>query len=177
MDSREVNLNSPRLLMKNHTAATLMTPNPMSIRYKATVAEATALLTDHGFSAAPVIDEAGRAVGVVSRTDLLIHDRESKTHVSTEANLNTPFSRKYFWEDNPPEGFSIEEADPTMVCDIMTPVVFSVLPDTPVERIVQDMLGLHVHQVFVVDRSQVLVGVITALDLIRHLEPVVAITR
>jgi len=176
MNTRNRNLNSPRLLMKGHTAATLMTPNPMSIRYRATVAEATALLTDNGFSAAPVIDEAGRAVGVLSRTDLLVHDRESKTHITTESNLQDPFSRQALWADRVPDGFSVEETDPTMVCDIMTPVVFSVTPDTPVEQIIEDMLSLHVHQVFVVDRTQVLVGVISALDLIRHLEPVKEIT-
>ncbi len=160
----------PRLMIRGHTAADLMTPNPVSIRYKATVGEATALLTDQGFSAAPVIDEAGRAVGVISRTDLLVHDRESRTHVRTEANLQDPFGQPAIWDEPLPEGFSVEEVDPTMVCDVMTPVVFSVLPETPVEQVVEDMLGLRVHQLFVVDRSQVLVGVITSLDLLRRLE-------
>ena len=49
-----------------------------------------------------------------------------------------------------------------MVCDIMTPVVFSVLPDTSVEQVIEDMLGLKVHQLFVVDRDGILVGVISA---------------
>ncbi len=47
------------------------------------MSEAVLLLTDRGFSAAPVIDDAGRPVGVVSRTDLLVHDRE-------QAGLFTP---------------------------------------------------------------------------------------
>ena len=55
------------------TAAGLVTPNPLSIRRAATVGEAVAFLSARGISAAPVIDEAGRPVGVVSRTDLLNH--------------------------------------------------------------------------------------------------------
>src|SRR5271168_4219728 len=103
-----------RLVLKAHTAAELMTPSPISIRYKATVAEATALLTDRGFSAAPVIDEAGRAVGVISRTDLLVHDRERMTHVGPAHEAEDPFARQAAWQDPLPEGFSVEETDPTM---------------------------------------------------------------
>src|SRR5271170_303507 len=133
---RSVQKASPgnNLILKAQTAGNLMSPNPVSIRYKATVAEATALLTDRGFSAAPVIDEAGRAVGVISRTDLLVHDRERMTHVGPAHETEDPFARQAAWQDPLPEGFSVEETDPTMVCDIMTPVVFSVLPDTPVEQ-------------------------------------------
>ena len=58
------------------SAEDLMTPNPISIRGGASVQEALAMLTGCGFSAAPVIDEAGRPIGVLSRTDLLIHERE-----------------------------------------------------------------------------------------------------
>src|SRR5438128_1821807 len=63
-------------------AAELMTPNPVSIRANATVREALALLLDHGYSAAPVIDDAGRPLGVLSRSDLLIHDREVIQHLA-----------------------------------------------------------------------------------------------
>ena len=71
----ECTVTSP-LTLSAETAADLMTPNPVSIRDKATVSEAVACLTDKGISAAPVIDKAGRAIGVVSKSDLLIHDRE-----------------------------------------------------------------------------------------------------
>jgi CBS-domain-containing membrane protein len=159
------------LILKAKTAGELMSPNPVSIQCMATVPEATALLTDRGFSAAPVIDEAGRAVGVISRTDLLVHDRERMTHVAPAHEEEDPLARRALWQNPLPEGFTVEEVDPTMVCDIMTPVVFSVMPDTPVEQVVEDMLGLRVHQLFVVDRNQVLVGVISGLDVLRHLQP------
>jgi CBS-domain-containing membrane protein len=55
------------------TGADLMIPNPVSLGDADTAREAIAFLTGREFGAAPVIDEAGRAVGVLSASDLLIH--------------------------------------------------------------------------------------------------------
>jgi len=72
---------SPRLALQAESAAELMTANPVSVRENATLREALVLLIDKGFSAAPVIDNAGRPVGVLSRSDLLVHDRETAEHL------------------------------------------------------------------------------------------------
>jgi CBS domain-containing protein len=156
----------PRLALEARTAADLMTPNPVSLRSAATVPEAVALLTDRGFSAAPVIDAAGRPVGVLSRTDLLVHEREQGHHaaMSWEADLESPLRPAR-------EGFSVEVVDPTRVRDIMTPVVFTVGLHAPAREAVEQMLALKVHQLFVVDKEGALVGVISALDVLRHLRP------
>jgi CBS domain-containing protein len=150
---------SGRLVLNARTAADLMSNNPISLRAQATVAEAVATLTDRGYGAAPVIDEAGRPVGVLSRADLLIHDRERLTHPAN--------AREYPL----PEGFGLEEVDGTLVEDLMTPAVFSVTPATPVETVVEQMLALQVHHLYVVDQSGALVGVISGMDIVRHLKP------
>jgi predicted transcriptional regulator len=63
------------------TASDLMVPNPISLRAEASAAEAMRLFTEKGITAAPVIDESGRPVGVISRSDLLIHKCvEQKQH-------------------------------------------------------------------------------------------------
>jgi CBS domain-containing protein len=49
-----------RLILDAATAADLMSPNPVSIGANATLKQAAEFLTAKGFSAAPVIDEAGR---------------------------------------------------------------------------------------------------------------------
>ena len=61
------------LVLHAETAEDVMAPNPISIRAEAGVPEAIVLFTEKGIAAAPVIDEAGRPIGVVSRSDLLIH--------------------------------------------------------------------------------------------------------
>jgi predicted transcriptional regulator len=136
-----------RLVLRAKTAADLMSGNPVSIRHNATIQEAVALLTDKGFSAAAVIDDAGRPVGVLSRTDVLIHDREKASHNG-----------------------AVDDLEPTRVADIMTPAVFSVALDTPVRRVIDEMLGLNVQQLFVVDKDGIVVGMIAALDVLRHLQ-------
>jgi CBS domain-containing protein len=146
-----------------------MTPNPVSIGQDATVKEAAAFLTDRGFSAAPVIDQAGRPVGVLSRADIVVHHRQKAEYVPPvpdyyqRTDLATPSGEPL------PGGFQVEGVAQTRVRDIMTPVVFSVLAEAPARRVVGDMVGLKVHRLFVVDPGGLLIGVISALDVLRHL--------
>jgi CBS domain-containing protein len=160
----------PGVTLGAKTAADLMTPNPMSIRGDATVCEAVEALTNHGFSAAPVIDAAGRPIGVVSRADILFHDREEGTRtaaaVSYERADLTLGSGEHL-----ERGLDVEGADGTLVSDIMTPAVFSVAPGTPAPNVVEEMLALKVHRLYVVEEDGTLVGVISALDILRHLRP------
>ena len=105
-----------------------------------------------------MIDEAGHPVGVISRADILIHERERLHRLRPSTDVAGA------------HGFAVEEADPTRVSDVMTPAVFSVSPDVSAEEVVKQMCELRVHQLFVVDRAGSLVGVISALDIVRHLE-------
>lgn len=160
-----------RSTLARKTAADLMTPDPVSIRDDATVPEVIAMLTDRGFSAAPVIDKAGRAVGVLSRADIVVHDRElghSSGRVPEYYGEPEPASGP---EETCPPGFHIETPDTMLVRDIMTPMVFSVTPDAPARRVVSDMVGLKVHRLFVVDRDGILIGVISSLDVLKHIWP------
>jgi CBS domain-containing protein len=157
------------LVLRAETAEDLMMPNPVSVREGATVREAMALLIDKGFSAAPVIDDAGKPVGVISRSDILVHERERIEHAAPEfyhrGELTTDAG------EHLPRGFQVERVDRTTVADIMTPAVFAVPPDAPVVRIIEELLTLKVHRLFVVDRAGVLVGVISVLDILRRLRP------
>jgi CBS domain-containing protein len=60
--------------------------------------------------------------------------------------------------------------DPTTVAEIMTPAIFTVSLETPAPEVVKRMLELKVHQLFVLDGDLALVGVISPLDVLRHLE-------
>jgi CBS domain-containing protein len=157
---------SPFRPFESLRAKDLMSPNPVSIHRDATVREAVNLLTDRGFGATPVIDEAGHPVGVVSRTDILIHEREYVHHAYTREDVGWDVFPEPSW----PEGFSIEVTDPTTVAEIMTPAIFTVSLETPVREVVKRMLELKVHHLFVVDADLALVGVISPLDVLRCLE-------
>ncbi|HEY1273170.1 MAG TPA: CBS domain-containing protein [Terriglobales bacterium] len=126
------------LILRARTAAEMMTPNPVSIGQDSTVLKAANFLTGRGISAAPVIDDAGRPVGVVSRSDIVVP-------------------------------YQMASAGRTPVHALMTPTVFCVHPDASAQEVVEMMVGLGVRRLFVVDDSDVLVGVISALDVMRHL--------
>lgn len=130
------------LTLQARTAADIMTPGPTSLSATATVAEATEFLTARGFGAAVVIDTAGHAVGVVTKTDVLVHARQKTPGL---------------------------EPDDTPVTEFMTPAVFSVRPDTPAASVVEQLLVLNVHHLFVADGSGVIVGVISPIDVLRKL--------
>jgi CBS domain-containing protein len=152
-----------RMVLGAKRASDLMTSNPVSIRQDRSVAEAAALFALRGIGAAPVIDEAGRPVGVVSRTDVLHHYRLSQ-------------QRRDAWrevDDQP----ALQQPGTTLVVramavhDLMMPVVYSVRPNASAVTVVERMLALHIRRLFVVDHHGVLVGVITAWDVLRQLEP------
>jgi len=67
------------------------------------------------------------------------------------------------------DAFQLERVDMTLVSDLMTPAVFCVSLDTPAASVVEQLRELNVHRLFVVDGNGILVGVITALDVVRRL--------
>ncbi len=156
------------LTLKARTAAELMTEQVVSVPEDAPLHEAVATLVDRGFSGAPVVNEAGRPVGVISLSDIVVHDRNTVAYAR-------PVPEFYLRSDlraqlgDDPAGFGVEAVDRTRVGDVMTPVVFSVRPDTPARQVVEEMLHLRVHRLFVIDRDGVLVGVIAMSDILRRL--------
>jgi CBS domain-containing protein len=140
------------------TAADLMTPHVVSIPPTATLLEAAALLTDRGVTAVPVVGADGRAVGVLSRTDLVAYDCEG-------ASAAGPSDAAPAGGRVPP----VEKAGETRVGDLMTQFVFAVAPSAPAAVVVDAMLSLAVHRLFVTDGRGAIVGVISTTDVLRHL--------
>ena len=150
----------------------VMTRNPISLGEELTVHEAVVFLTERRISAAPVINEAGRPVGVVSEADILRHNREHAEHlywlpqkdVDRELTLETG-------EHLSGKSFEVEVPDVTLVKDIMNPVIYAVRHTTPIFEVVNQLVKRHIHRLFVVDDGGSLVGVITTLDVLSRLRP------
>jgi CBS-domain-containing membrane protein len=123
--------------------ADLMTRDPLSIRADATIREAVSLLTMKGITAAPVINEAGRPIGVLSLTDLVGGIRDQVIDDGTFLNMQA--------------------------CEFMTPFVFSVDQDTPVYAVVRELLECKIHQMYVADKDGTLIGVLSAAELLEDL--------
>jgi CBS domain-containing membrane protein len=138
----------PRPTLNARTAADLMTRHVVSIADDAPIGEAIATLVDRGFGGAPVVNAAGRAVGVISLSDIVVHDRNRGGYELPIVVVNE---------------------DPTLVRDVMTPAVCAVRPHTPAAEVIEEMVLLRVHRLFVTDADDVLIGVIAASDIVRHL--------
>jgi predicted transcriptional regulator len=136
-----------------------MAPNPKSIRQSASVRDAARFLVSNEIHTASVIDDAGRPVGVVSRTDLLDYWERRRDRLAAiaagELSLHVAGTA--------PE----EQLFDLKVMEIMTPVVFSVPMDAPIGKIVHKIAVLEVRCLFVTDEHGVLVGLISVFDLLR----------
>jgi CBS domain-containing protein len=157
---------SSRLILDLGAAEELMTPCPVTVPASATLREAIGIMVDRGISALPVVDEDARLVGVLSQTDIVIHDRNLYAHTLPEyyttANLLSGGTRLL-------AKFSLDSQDTTQVHEVMTPTVFAVRPDDPPTRVVAEMVAFKIHRLFVIDASGSLLGVISAFDVLRKL--------
>jgi len=150
-----------RAPLKKLTAADVMTLNPKSIRCSATARNAAKFFSANAIHTAPVIDEAGRPIGVVSETNLLEYWGCRRDQLWSLANAGPAWNSTN-------AGIYHRVADPT-VMQIMTPVVFCVPVDAPISKVVERILALEVRCLFVTDQDVVLVGVISIFDLLRSI--------
>jgi CBS domain-containing protein len=157
----------PHLTLQALTAAELMSDNPISLRKNAGIRDAIALMTDRGFAAAPVIDESGRPIGVITVTDILIHDREFVSYLKTG---DPTVKGKLRTHARLPADMGIEVVDRTTIGEIMTPAIFTVMENATAAAVVQTLLSLRIHHLFVSDRQGILVGVISMGDILRKLK-------
>jgi CBS domain-containing protein len=137
-----------------------MTPNPKSIDQGVTVRETAEVLQKHGIHVAPVIDAAGRPIGVVSRTDLLDYWRRRRDRLAAMALGELEVAS--------PQAKAGSPGDELTVRDIMTPVVFGARTSDSITSAIEKMLALEVRSVFVTDDDGVLVGTISVFDVLRH---------
>jgi CIC family chloride channel protein len=123
--------------------AELMQRKVKTVGSDATLADAIVSLADGHISGMPVVDGAGKVIGVLSTTDVL----------TAEAEAGDPTARQTLLEN-------------TSVQDIMTPRPFTVAPSEDVREAARQMLYAEVHRLFVAEGDKV-VGIISTTDIVR----------
>jgi CBS domain-containing protein len=161
---------TPILTLEAKIAGDLMVPKIEWIRVTATVPEAVALLTKKRISAVPVLDANGQPVGVLSLSDIVAHDYEKYAHLQPGQEYYHKNEFILRLKEARPRVFHVEETEAVLVQDIMTPVVYSVARTTPASTVVDAILSLNVHRLFVTDEDGEIVGVISTIDVLRHLQ-------
>ncbi|MCX5737839.1 MAG: CBS domain-containing protein [Proteobacteria bacterium] len=140
----------------------LMNPDVVTLRPDHTLVEAQEILATKSVSGAPVVDESGRVLGVVSQNDLV----RKAAHPDTVAQAGQFFSSV---EDYADLGTTRVAASSQRVSDVFTPRVYSVNRDTGVAVAANIMRERRIHRLLVIDKG-VLVGILSSLDLLRVVE-------
>lgn len=143
------------------TARDIMTKEVVTVTPQTGVRELAALLLARNISGAPVVDEAGKVLGVVTESDLVFLNK--KVHLPTAVAILDAF---VFLESPGKMEQELKKMAGTKVGDICSQRLISVRPDTELEELATLMAEQQVHTLPVLEEEQ-LVGVIGKADIIR----------
>lgn len=117
----------------------IMTAHVICVRPDLPVSELGVVFLETGISGAPVVDEEGKAIGMVSKTDLV----------------------RLAWDPEAPQG------EPVRVADIMMPLALCLPAQESVAKAAALMAFEGVHRVPVLGASGQVVGIVSSLDVLR----------
>ena len=143
------------------TARDIMTKEVVTVTPQTGVRELAALLLARNISGAPVVDEAGKVLGVVTESDLVFLNK--KVHLPTAVAILDAF---VFLESPDKTARELKKMAGTKVGDICSQTLISVSPETSLEELATLMAEQKVHTLPVM-AGDALVGVIGKADIIR----------
>lgn len=147
------------------TVKEIMQSEVITLEPEMSLARAWQLFTEHGISGAPVVREGHGVVGVLSQTDLV---REAYSDDLQHLPRNTFYVGVPYWGTEAGDSWVATLADIT-VEEAMNPYVLSVSPDDDLPTLAATMRSNGVHRV-IVAKDQALLGIVTAMDLLRMFE-------
>ena len=129
-----------------------MTTSVVAVRKDASFKEMAAMLRSRRISAFPVLDDAGRVIGVVSEGDLLVKEAVQADGTSVFAAL------RHLKEDDKATGVTAG--------DLMTGPAVTIGPDAPVEEAARVMYDRRVKRLPVVNAAGLLLGIVSRVDVL-----------
>ena len=145
------------------TAEQIMTRKIITVGLELEVSELATLFWKNRIGGAPVVDESGKLLGIVTESDLI--DQSKKVHIPT---IMTILDSMIFLENPAKLDKEIKKMTGTKVKDIYSSKVVTVNEDTPMSELATIMADRRLHTLPVVDGEK-LVGVIGKADIIRNL--------
>jgi CBS-domain-containing membrane protein len=124
----------------------IMNPGAITLFESSTVAQAWGLLAQHQLGQAPVLDPAGRLVGLLTRAELMRADR-----------LPGPQTHALVWQALLAQS----------VADLMWTPVPSVAPETDIRRLARVLLDTGLPGLPVVDERDSVIGFVSRTDILR----------
>jgi CBS domain-containing protein len=145
-------------------AKDIMNPRVITMSNTMSLREVANIFMHEGITGAPVLDELGHLVGVISRTDLVAYELAEEQEITAEPSFyHRPFDHVPAFR----AGFSKQEPRPDTVQDAMTSMLITVEEETPIPDVAARMVQSRIHRLLVVDTDEQLQGIITSLDVLR----------
>lgn len=144
------------------TAKDVMTKDPISFKKDTPVKDAAEILARNDIGGAPVVDDSGRLIGIVSESDLIMQD--IRLHFPTfiqllDGYIYLPGGLRRFEEQ-------FKKAIGAKIGDVMTTEVITVDENASVEDIATLMIDNDISRIPVVAGDKP-VGIVTKGDLVR----------
>jgi CBS domain-containing protein len=143
------------------TAGNVMTRDIITVKKETTIRELAELFTQHRISSAPVVDDNGEMIGIVTETDLIEQDKN--LHIPTVISL---FDWVIYLESDKKFEKELNKMTGQTVGEIYTQKVETVTPATPVSDVADIMSSRKINSIPVVEGNKV-VGIVARIDLIR----------
>ena len=141
--------------------ADVMTRNVVQVPADETMDKAAELLNQHDISGAPVVDELGRCVGVISGSDFVLRERVRKG-----AKLPSGGVEHVVVQDAPGRPYHIEDIAADRVSEHMSSDVQTVAANASLMDAARIMCSEHIHRVVVLDGDRRPMGLISSLDVV-----------
>ncbi|HEV7225729.1 MAG TPA: CBS domain-containing protein [Pirellulales bacterium] len=148
-------------------ARDIMHRDLISVRPEQSLADLRHLLIESHISGAPVVDEQGRLVGIISRSDLVRVEELVET-------LDDQVSGSEIWLDDQADGFKhpapqgfhgfLKRLGQYRVKDAMRGQVLTCAPTTPAPELAAEMVRHHVHRIIVIEDERP-IGIVSSLDM------------
>lgn len=160
--------------MRDLKARDVMTKDVIWVGDNTTASEAARILIDNMITGAPVVDEEGALVGVISLRDIarggkktsrLTPMGEEEQAVFYSESWEIPVTRYEV------ERFHVETEDDLVVRELMTPTLFYVDINAPISEIAEMMTKGRIHRVVVLEEDE-LAGMVTTMDMMKALTSV-----
>lgn len=148
--------------MEEPNAREIMTPNPILLKREMSVKDAAEILTKNKIGGAPVVDDEGNIVGIVSERDLIM--RDVRLRYPTVIHVLDSF----IYLPNPANQFNqdLRKAVGATVGDVMSTHVIAVDPGATIEDVATMMVDHKVDRLPVVEDGKP-IGIITKADIVK----------
>jgi CBS domain-containing protein len=151
--------------MFDYKAEDIMTKNVICINPDMRINELDKVFVKDRINGAPVVDENGDLIGVVSKSDIINYDLKKGMHASSMSDYysSTGLEPQQMTDDFITNTLSFSDAT---VKDIMKSSVITGQPDDSIQDLSKKMYDKKIHRLVIVEGSKV-VGIVSTLDILK----------